>query len=253
MTGFVAQNTAHDPTPWSGHVIWGNHRISGGELRVNASAWRKDVIWGSAHTPDGGNVAWGKVCAEGGCDNVVWGTACADTSASTAPASRASTAGQPGPSTGLGAGPSTALRPGPTTAPATGPSTGPGASCENVVWDTGSDGDNIVWGAACGGADCDATVWATARNKADADNVVRGASDSSEDFPTGLGAGPSTWLGAWLGAGPATSPKAVNIVWGTNVVDLTDPSTPLRSRSLVWSATAIRHRSRLLVADRAER
>jgi serine protease AprX len=164
---FLDQSAGHDPTPWSAHVIWGNHRIGGGELRINASAWRTDVIWGSAHTPDGTNVAWGKVCgAEGDCDSLVWGTACADD----------------------------------------GPSTAPGARCGSVLWDTGSDGNNIVWGAACGGADCDTTVWATAR---DSDNIVRGTSGSSE----------------------------------------ADPSTSVGAGDILWSATAIRRRSRFPVVD----
>lgn len=70
-----------DPTPWSGHVIWGNHRIGGGALAAAANAWRADVVWGSPETPDGLDVSWGTHCrAHGraaatlasGCDTVAW-------------------------------------------------------------------------------------------------------------------------------------------------------------------------------------
>ena len=86
----VEQSASHDPTPWSGHVIWGNHRVGGGELRVNASAWRTDVVWGSTRTPEGGHVAlgtasdgdrgdeavWSADAGAADAENVVWGSAC---------------------------------------------------------------------------------------------------------------------------------------------------------------------------------
>ncbi len=86
-----------DPVPWNSRVIWGNLRIGGGHIDPRANAWRTDVIWGSAVTPEGlpvllgaaddgdggrsmpARVAWAASCgadALAGCDNVVWGTAC---------------------------------------------------------------------------------------------------------------------------------------------------------------------------------
>jgi subtilisin family serine protease len=74
-----------DPTPWSAHVTWGNHRIGGGRLEASGSAWRTDVMWGSALTPDGRRVVWGTAGESGNVvwdtgtsesDNIVWGTAC---------------------------------------------------------------------------------------------------------------------------------------------------------------------------------
>ena len=64
-----------DPTRWSAQVIWGNHRLAGGKLRLNANAWRSDVLWGSEQAPDGTAVALGTQCADTStttCDPVAW-------------------------------------------------------------------------------------------------------------------------------------------------------------------------------------
>src|SRR5699024_1494835 len=58
-----SQSAHGDPPPWSAHLIWGNQRIGGGALRAAASAWRSDVQWGSAVTPEGDHVTWGTVGA----------------------------------------------------------------------------------------------------------------------------------------------------------------------------------------------
>jgi hypothetical protein len=69
-----------DPTPWSRHVIWGNHRLSGSALAHAAAALSGRVSWGSpvalGETADGEdtNVVWGGQCGGGDCDGVVWGT-----------------------------------------------------------------------------------------------------------------------------------------------------------------------------------
>lgn len=77
----LVASTDGDPTPWSGHVIWGNHEIAGGALEATANAWRADVMWGTPDTPDGHDVAWGTRCrpddtwdatAGTGCDMVDW-------------------------------------------------------------------------------------------------------------------------------------------------------------------------------------
>jgi hypothetical protein len=114
-------------------VIWGNHRLAGGELRAAASAWRADVAWGSPLTPEGAPVTWGSQCNENaGCgetgaggvwsadsssedDNIVWGTECG------------------------------------------------GADCDNIVWGTAcgaAECDNIVWGTSSEGED-ENIVWGT--------------------------------------------------------------------------------------------
>ncbi len=91
----TARSRRGDPSAWSGHIIWGNHRIGSGVLDPAATAWRTDVIWGVAQTPDGQRITWGDACADRACDalahdaagadvvwgalvqsgNIVWGTA----------------------------------------------------------------------------------------------------------------------------------------------------------------------------------
>ena len=71
-------------TRWSGHIVWGNHRLGSGLLVASAKAWHTDVIWGSTTTPDGHDVTWGRTCAAEDCsdavtgaptdENIVWGT-----------------------------------------------------------------------------------------------------------------------------------------------------------------------------------
>jgi hypothetical protein len=62
-----------DPVTWSRHINWGNHRVSGGMLRANANAWRTDVMWGAATTPEGARVVWGVLCTDSGCEAPLWG------------------------------------------------------------------------------------------------------------------------------------------------------------------------------------
>jgi subtilisin family serine protease len=82
----IGTSLLNDPTRWSGHIVWGNHRVGGGLLQATANAWRTDVIWGSTTTPDGEAVNWGASCVTD-CDdflrgstaaeNIVWATAIA--------------------------------------------------------------------------------------------------------------------------------------------------------------------------------
>ena len=57
---------------WSGHIFWGNRRVSGGVLTPGGTAWLSGVQWGGTSTPTGQNIVWGENCA-GDCDNIVWG------------------------------------------------------------------------------------------------------------------------------------------------------------------------------------
>src|SRR6185436_15016032 len=56
---------------WSKHIIWGNHRLSGGYLNPAANAFDLATTWGIAKTDGGDNIVWG-TAARG--DNIVWGT-----------------------------------------------------------------------------------------------------------------------------------------------------------------------------------
>jgi hypothetical protein len=220
VKGQVAQNAAHDPTPWSAHLIWGNHRIGGGELRIEASAWRTDVVWGSAHTPEGANVAWGNVCGPdgNGCDSVVWGTACGDAicddivwgnNADSANIVWGTACGGDDCDHAVWGIPRKSAR-----------STSHRAT--NIVWGTSREGENIVWGTAREGENI---VWGTAR---ESENIVWGTARESENI-------------VWGTSGSSDS----DIVWGTNLLD--EPDT------ILWGATAIRLRSRTLVLDPAGR
>ena len=126
---------------WSKKLLWGNHRISNGVIKPNATAWKLGVVWGAPTNVQGQNIVWGSYCAEE-CDNLVWGTTDSLTNV-----------------------------------------TWPGATASNLVWGTfhatpdpakspttscgarsADDGDNVVWGTDCDGADCDGVVWGTSRD-----------------------------------------------------------------------------------------
>jgi len=112
-----------DPGPqWGRRIIWGNHRIGGGELRAAATAWRVDVTWGTPLTPEGAPVAWGTAVDREG-RNIVWGTGAEREDANIV--------------WGTECG---------------------GRDCDNIVWGTDSEGDNIVWGTSGEG---DNIVWGT--------------------------------------------------------------------------------------------
>jgi subtilisin family serine protease len=134
-----AASTAKDPTPWSRQLIWGNHRIGGGQLRAEANAWRADVPWGSGLTPEGQLVAWGVACGDAAVEPAP-GTSCETVSWTTATS--------------------------PVTAPGTasdnvvwGAECG-GADCADVVWSMAQPGDSVIWSAADDG-EGDRIVWGT--------------------------------------------------------------------------------------------
>jgi hypothetical protein len=54
---------------------------------------------------------------------------------------------------------------------------------DNIVWGTacgGADCANIVWGTGCGDTDCDNIVWGTSGDD-EGDNIVWGTADDTED------------------------------------------------------------------------
>jgi serine protease AprX len=186
LARFFAHAQPGQPVPtqamWSKHIIWGNHRLSGGMLRPTSNAFSVGTNWGVAHADNGDNIVWGTACADATCDNIVWGTAdaadnivwgtaCAD------------------------------------------------ATCDNIVWGTADAADNIVWGTDCGGDDCDNIVWGTADP---ADNIVWGTADPGDNIVWGTACADATCDNiVWGTADPAdnivwgTADAADNIVWGT--------------------------------------
>ena len=55
---------------WSQHILWGNHRVSGGVITPGATAWASNIVWGESKL--GQNIVWGENCA-GSCYDVAWG------------------------------------------------------------------------------------------------------------------------------------------------------------------------------------
>jgi serine protease AprX len=154
MARAFAKHEAGTPYPnspyWSHHIIWGNHRVTGGVLLPSANAWDDNIVWGSALDANGDNIVWGRVgddydnivwgssnddnivWGSNGDDNIVWGSSCAD------------------------------------------------PNCDNIVWGSNGD-DNIVWGSDCGGADCDNIVWGSIGD----DNIVWGSAEPGDNIVWG--------------------------------------------------------------------
>jgi serine protease AprX len=135
-----------DRTPWSRQVIWGNHRIAGGQLSPAANAWRTDVMWGSGQAPDGNPIVlgttpggedgpaatdsfvWSTACSDRACDDVVWGTARESDGIDW----RVTRDQESDPSTTAGTGSPAGVRAG------------------TIVWGTNvlDETDNVMWGAS---------------------------------------------------------------------------------------------------------
>ena len=64
----VAAPQSDNFATWSRHVIWGNHRVRGGNLSPAATAWRHDVTWGASTTTSGEPITWGTTA-----DGDLWG------------------------------------------------------------------------------------------------------------------------------------------------------------------------------------
>jgi serine protease AprX len=145
-TGVLGHTMPVQPI-WSRQIIWGNHRLTGGNIDPAANAWTNNIVWGTAKTggTTGLNIVWGTARGDDnivwgtadGLDNIVWGTARGDDNIVW----------------GTDCG---------------------GADCDNVVWGVADGLDNIVWGTASLG---DNVVWGTADGL---DNIVWGTSVSGD-------------------------------------------------------------------------
>ncbi len=180
---------------WSGHIFWGNRRVSGGVLTPGGTAWALNVQWGANATPAGKNIVWGENCYHSDCDrdnivwgnNIVWGESADD--------DNIVWGNTDGDNIVWG-----------------------NSNDDNIVWGNGDDDnivwgndgdDNIVWGNDCGGADCDNIVW----GNSDDDNIVWGNADD-------IGADNIVWGNSsddnivW-----GNSEGADNISWGNSADD----------------------------------
>jgi hypothetical protein len=169
---------------WSGHIFWGNRRVTGGVLTPGGTAWLNGVQWGAGKTPAGQNIVWGENCA-GDCDNIVWGNniVWGESSADdnivwgNTDGDNIVWGNNDGDHIVWGNG-----------------------SDDNIVWGNSAD-DNIVWGNDCGGADCDNIVWGNTSddnivwgNAEGIDNIVWGNSDSVDNIVWGNSADDNiTW------------------------------------------------------------
>jgi len=182
------------PSEWSKKLNWGNHRISNGVMKPNATAWKPGVVWGATKTATGQNIVWGTLC-KNSCnsqtwstmdseDNIVWGTASADED-------------------NIVWGTFAAL------------------DEDNIVWGTmADDEDNIVWGTDCGGANCAGVIWGTAA--LDEDNIVWGTASLEDNVVWGTSGDMDSTV--W-----GTSSDEDNITWGTSGEDtplFDDPEAP---------------------------
>ncbi len=179
--------------PWSKTILWGNHKLTGGVIKPNGSAWATNVVWGASETVTGQNIVWGTIA--GDFDNVVWGTSLLDAD-NTVWGTMSSALGE-----NIVWG---TMRDG-----------------DNIVWGTLADVDNIVWGTMCAGADCENIVWGTSAlmdfdnivwgTQLDANNIVWGTSGLVENIVWG------------------TSSEADNITWGCSgeeTAPFDDPDVP---------------------------
>ena len=148
-----------DSTDWSLHIVWGNHRASGGLLTADANAWPSDVTWGASTTPGGQRIAWGVKdgqpwqtgCLDAACStidgavglfpNVVWGLVCGGADCYSTWNAHAV----------FGASDAE------TDTVVWGTSTPEG---DTVVWGTSdAEGDTVVWGTSCTDPSCQPVMW----------------------------------------------------------------------------------------------
>jgi serine protease AprX len=188
---------------WSRHIIWGNHRLTGGVLLPSANAWDDNIVWGSALDGTGDNIVWGSagsdydniVWGSAGDDNIVWGSSDYDNIV------WGSNCNDP--------------------------------NCDNIVWGS-SDYDNIVWGSDCGGTDCDNIVWGSSGDDNivwgsanEGDNIVWGSSDYDNIVWGSSGEDNIVWGSSDYDNIVWGSSDYDNIVWGSNGGD-----------NIVWGSNA---------------
>jgi serine protease AprX len=181
----TAQSGQNVPSSWSWSrdVLWGNHRITGGLIKPNATAWNLGVVWGATQDLSAKNVTWGTLCPDE-CDNIVWGTLAEEDNIVWGTASLDEDNIVWG--------------------------TIAAADEDNIVWGTtSSDEDNIVWGTDCGGANCASVVWGTF---SDEDNIVWGTASDEDNIVWGTSGDVDSVV--W-----STSADVDGGMWGSSGID----------------------------------
>jgi serine protease AprX len=165
---------------WGKSFIWGAHRLRGGVIKPNGTAWKVGVVWGVSKDVSGQNIVWG-TRAGASEDNIVWGTHDSEDNIVWGTAS----AREDNIVWGTY-----------------------GSSEDNIVWGTRANTeDNIVWGTDCGGANCGNVVWG-ARASAE-DNIVWGTSKSEDNIVWGTAKSEDNIV--W-----GTSGDMDNVIWATS-------------------------------------
>ena len=155
-TATAGQEYPHPPQ-WSKKLLWGNHRISHGVIKPNATAWQLNIVWGTAKDVNGANIVWGTFCGSQ-CEHVAWNSADSEDNIVWGTASDSEDNIVWGTFAELGD--------------------------DNVVWGTAADDeDNIVWGTDCQGASCPNVVWGTATGSED--NIVWGTASDEDNIVWG--------------------------------------------------------------------
>jgi serine protease AprX len=145
---------------WGRQFVWGNQRITGGQLTASSSAWNVGIAWGQA-TTGGGNVSWGLICTAN-CERVAanwdpWTANCVDAGCATLVS-------------GSGASDNVVWR---SSCGLTGCVTisfldtlsgivvawSSNENGDTVVWGTNDAGDTVVWGTTCADPSCEPVVW----------------------------------------------------------------------------------------------
>jgi len=164
---------------WSRQLLWANHRIQGGVITSAGNAWRADVTWDAAKTPDGVPMTWGVLC-DADCNQPsldTWGTTCVTLDCSVAMWGSVTADNVVWGWTCAGAdcefgGVPLFWAPAMTTTGTVSPMS---SDEDTVVWGTADEGDTVVWGTADEG---DTVVWGTSD---EGDTVVWGTSGDQDD------------------------------------------------------------------------
>jgi hypothetical protein len=153
------------PSTWSRTLLWGNHRLKGGIIKPNATAWKLGVVWGATKSLTGQNIVWGTRLSASE-DNIVWGTAASEDNIVWGTAS----AREDNIVWGTYAAEDNIVW-------------GTMSGEDNIVWGTkAATEDNIVWGTDCSGKNCPNVVWGT---RASEDNIVWGTASSEDNIVWG--------------------------------------------------------------------
>ena len=181
---------------WSKTILWGNHKLTGGVIKPQGSAFSTKVVWGAARDAEGDNIVWGTRCASRACDTVLWGAAAMDLDNIVW-----GTFDREGDNIVWGT-----IR-----------------ELDNIVWGTARETDNIVWGTSCANANCEDMVWGASVAEGELDNIVWGTAIEADNIVWGTATGEVDNI-VW-----GTSSEEDNMTWGcsgeeTPVFD--DPDVP---------------------------